>query len=140
MLPFRQLSTGDRVTTLQPARRAAPNPDDRLGEAPFEIQIQPDRERVILALRGELDLATVDRVREAIHELVAAGFEAIVLDLHEVSFMDSTGLCLVVEQAGRRDATIQVVDGAPPVARLFDLTGLRPILPFVDARQLRVRR
>jgi anti-sigma B factor antagonist len=124
------------MTTLQPARRGAAHPDAWR----FEIRIQPDRDRVIVAPCGELDIATVDRVRAEIAEIVAAGFGSVVLDLRGLSFIDSTGLRLIVEQAGRRDLTLQLIDGPPPVARLFDLTGLRSTLPFVEPRQLRVRR
>ena len=71
---------------------------------------------------GEIDLATVDGLAQA---LDAAREEAgsVVLDLREVSFMDSAGLRLVLE-ASRRGRAFAVVRGPREVQRVFDLVGL----------------
>jgi anti-sigma B factor antagonist len=115
-----------------PPRAPAPAP---LGlPEPFDIKIRPARERVVVAPRGELDIATTERVAEAVDELVQAGFAEIVLDLREISFMDSTGLRLVLRQSRRSDTTVRIVDGAEPVARIFDLTGVRSELRFLSPR------
>jgi anti-anti-sigma factor len=103
---------------------------------PFLVEIRPARSRVVVAPRGELDLATTDRLADEIDGLVNAGFDEIVLDLRELTFMDSTGLSLVVRQAQRPDATVVIVDGPAPVARLFDLTGMRAELPFLEAHEV----
>jgi anti-sigma B factor antagonist len=87
---------------------------------------------VIVAPCGELDCATVEHLRAAVDDLVAGGWDSIVFDLRRLSFMDSTGLCSVVRQTLRTDVTVRLVDGALPVARLFDLTGLRCDLPFTE--------
>ena len=99
---------------------------------PFEIEVRPDRDRVFVIPRGELDMASTDLVAERIDALVGDGFEAIVLDLRELTFMDSAGVRLVVQQTRSPDRKVTLIDGTDPVARLFDLTGLRPHLPFVE--------
>src|SRR4051812_35653580 len=81
---------------------------------PFDIKIRPARERVVVAPRGELDIATTERVAEAIDELVLAGFAEVVLDLRAVSFMDSTGLRLVLRQSPPGDPPLRLTPGAPP--------------------------
>jgi anti-sigma B factor antagonist len=101
---------------------------------PFRVEIRPDRERVLVAPHGELDLATVDQVAAEIDDLVARGFDAIVIDLRATSFLDSSGLCLLLRQTARTDAHITVIDGSAAVSRLFDLTGVRHALPFEAAR------
>src|SRR4051794_8096219 len=63
---------------------------------PFAIEVRPARERVVVAPRGELDLATTEGLEAEIDGLVNAGFAEIVLDLRGLSFIDSTGLCLVL--------------------------------------------
>ena len=103
------------------------------------IDIEPDRERVIVLPRGELDLATVDRLGACIDGLVDAGFDTLVLDLRGLTFLDSTGLCLMIRECRRLDLTIHLIDGAEPVSRLFDLTGLRESLPFATPDELRLR-
>jgi anti-anti-sigma factor len=97
---------------------------------PFRVEVRPDRSRVVVIPRGELDIATVDAVTAEIDELAARGFAQIVLDLRCVCFMDSTGVRLVLGQCRRPDVQVTVVDGSPAVSRLFDLTGVRGIVPF----------
>jgi anti-anti-sigma factor len=93
----------------------------------FEVRAWPDRDRVIVAPHGELDVATVGAVRAALDELRAAGWASIVLDLREVTFIDSTGLSLLLEADGAARSTgtaFAIVDGSPAVAWLLDLVGL----------------
>ena len=126
------------MTTVPHAVTAPPPAHDGVPE-PFDVEIRPDRGRVFVVPRGELDLATVDRLAAEIDDLVAAGFDAIVLDLRRLAFLDSTGLCLIVRQARRTDATLRIIDGGEPVARLFDVSGLRDHLPFLEPFALRLR-
>jgi anti-anti-sigma factor len=63
---------------------------------PFELEIRRNGDRAAVVPYGDLDLATVDRVRHAIDSLVDADFADIVLDLRNLWFMDSGGLNPVV--------------------------------------------
>jgi anti-sigma B factor antagonist len=92
----------------------------------FRCSVEPDRDRVRLRLAGELDVQTVGEVQERLEQLRDAGFEHIVLDLSDLSFMDSTGLHLALRWARKseRDGFSFGVTGAsPPVLRLLHLTG-----------------
>jgi anti-sigma B factor antagonist len=100
---------------------------------PFRVEIRPDRQRVFVEPHGELDLDTVDQLRAAVDDLALRGFEAIVIDLRATTFLDSSGLHLLIAQAERRDVRITLVDGPELVSRLFDLAGVRKILPFEHA-------
>src|SRR4051794_34493386 len=102
----------------------------------FTVETRPDRERVIVAPRGELDIATVAHLAAEMDELVRVGFTALVLDLRGLEFMDVSGLRLVIGQARRHDATVELIDGPPAVARLFDLARVRAELPFRSAREI----
>src|SRR4051794_2427538 len=104
-------------------RRAMLNFDTHTDQAaePFVVDTLPDRERVIVAPRGELDIATAGRVAAAIDALARTGFVEVVLDLRGLAFMDVAGLRLVLAQARRADVTVELIDGSPAVARLFDL-------------------
>src|SRR4051812_7918956 len=92
-------------------RSARPKPPEAFG-----VEVVPDRERVIVVPRGELDLLTVDHLAREIDGVVAAGLEEVVLDLRQLSFMDSTGIPLLLEQTRRTDATVRLIDGAEPIA------------------------
>jgi anti-sigma B factor antagonist len=81
-------------------------------------------------------MATVARVQSVIDECVADGCERVVLDLRGVTFMDSSGLHLVVDaDAAARSAgwELLLIAGPPPVQRVFEITGLLDRLSFVDA-------
>jgi anti-anti-sigma factor len=94
----------------------------------FEIDVRPARSRVIVTPRGELDLATVGGLEAEVTDLRARGFTAVVLDLRELTFMDSTGLRLLLrlDEAALADGwSFAIVDdGGGPVRRLLELTCL----------------
>lgn len=86
----------------------------------------------IVVPHGEIDLATVDRVGEAVLSAYAESDGQIVLDLREVEFMDSTGVRLVVQLARDLDGRFAVVRGGGEVARVFDLVGLDGRVRMLD--------
>lgn len=98
----------------------------------LRCHVEPDRERVVVRAVGEVDLATVEKLDEPLTELRTNGFAQIEIDLREVTFMDSTGLRLLV--GWRRRSLIEdfdlriVLDPDGPVARVVELTGLQEVL------------
>jgi anti-sigma B factor antagonist len=112
-----------------PAR--APAPPSRVPR--FGLAVVPDRERVRVVPTGDLDLATADQVWDEIERLREAGFDRIVLDLRQLTFMDSTALRLIVRArntALKDGFEFALIDGAEPVCRVLDITGLREHLTF----------
>lgn len=95
-----------------------------------------DRDGLVrIALRGELDLSTVNKVEDELQSVEAREPSVLVLDLSRLSFLDSTGLrCLVTadqraQEAGRR---LVLVRGPEPVQRVFTITRLEERLEMVD--------
>jgi anti-sigma B factor antagonist len=99
----------------------------------FSVEVLPDRERVVVIPHGELDVATAGRLAAEIDELTSRGFDAIVLDLRATSFIDSSGMHLLLDQTARPDAQVTLIDGAQPVRRVIDLAGVRHLLRFEPA-------
>ena len=94
---------------------------------PFEIVVRPERSAVVLELAGELDLASADTVRTAFDHLRGLGWQDFVVDLGEVSFLDSTGVHLLLDAYDRARAgggSLSVVDAAPDVHRVLELIGV----------------
>jgi anti-sigma B factor antagonist len=105
--------------------------------APFQVDAQPEEGGVRVRPVGEIDLATAGTVRHKIDECVAEGCQRVVLDLQDVTFMDSSGVHLVLDaDAAARAASweLLVIEGPWQVQRVFELTGLRERLRFVDGR------
>lgn len=76
---------------------------------------------------GEVDLHTAPMLRERIHELTEQGTDRIVLDLSELSFMDSTGLGVLVAGLKRlksRDGELVLAGMQDPVKKILQVTGL----------------
>jgi anti-sigma B factor antagonist len=103
---------------------------------PFRIEVKPDREAVRVCPVGDVDLATADRLRAQIDELVRTGIERVILDLREVSFLDSAGVHVLIDadSCARADGW-QLLLVKPPwnVARVIELVGLDERLRFVEA-------
>jgi anti-anti-sigma factor len=98
--------------------------------APLSFEIRANGRRAVIVPDGELDLGTAGQLDAELDELVRRGYDEIVLDLRALSFMDSTGLHLVIAHTGRQDARVTLIDGTGPVSRIFDLAGVRSVLPF----------
>jgi anti-anti-sigma factor len=96
----------------------------------FSISRRREGDAIVVAPAGEIDLATIDELQAAVD---AAAEEAggVVLDLREVTFIDSAGLRLVLQSA-RAIEVFSVVRGPQEVQRLFDLVGLDARLTMLD--------
>jgi anti-sigma B factor antagonist len=101
----------------------------------LEIEIARDRGRIHVALSGELDIASAERLEEALAEVEGAGGATILLDLRGVEFIDSTGIRAVIAANERAEANgrrLAVVRGTKAVERVFRLTQLDERLDLVD--------
>jgi anti-anti-sigma factor len=100
---------------------------------PFTCNVTSVGDDVVIAPRGELDMATVGAVEAELRRAQGAGVRSIVLDLSGLSFMDSSGLHLVtrwVNQSSRDGFNFELEPGSPAVQRVFELAALTDELPF----------
>ena len=88
---------------------------------------------VRIAVSGDLDLASVDRLRSILERQRGSG-NGVVLDLSGLEFIDSVGLQLFLsaQADARRDgwSLAFAPEVGPAVGRLLDLTGTRPVLDW----------
>jgi anti-sigma B factor antagonist len=100
----------------------------------FRVQVQSQDQATVIAVSGELDLASSPALQEEL-DRVAADSTLLIIDLRELDFMDSTGLSVLVrahqraEEQGRR---LAMVKGPQQVQRLLSLTGVADRLTVVD--------
>ncbi len=90
---------------------------------------------VLVALDGEWDLARAAELGEAIAKALAVAREgdALIFDLTEVTFVDSTIIAALHEGAVRassRGIPFAVVCAGGPVRRVFDLVQLDVVVPI----------
>jgi len=90
-----------------------------------------DGDTVTVALHGEVDVLNVDQVRQALAEALAAKPRQIVVDLADLSFIDSTGLgALIFGFQRSRDAGIgfRLAQPSPGVRQILVLSGLLEVV------------
>jgi anti-anti-sigma factor len=103
----------------------------------LQLEREHDGMRVVLTLRGEIDMATVDILSDAL-EVAEASAREVWVDLTGVEFMDSTGLNALARShaALAADARRLVVlcPGKGAVRRALRVSGLDGVLTLVTSR------
>jgi anti-sigma B factor antagonist len=97
-----------------------------LREPSFAITISRVGDTCLLAVSGELDMATARQLRAAL-DAESEGDAPIVVDLAALDFIDITGLRALLDAAGHAAAKglgFEVLNPSASVRRLLDLTGL----------------
>ncbi len=87
----------------------------------------------MLVVHGELDIVTSPLLDEALARARGTDAASIVVDLLAVSFIDSTGLHVLIKHARLEDgrARVRLTRGSPQTQRVFELSGAFEHLPFV---------
>jgi anti-sigma B factor antagonist len=101
----------------------------------FQVSAEPIGTKALVTVEGELDIATLPEFERAITRMRAQGLERLVIDLRELSFMDSMSIELLLRLHGELTATgaeLVVVRGPRAVNRIFDLMELERLLTLVD--------
>jgi anti-anti-sigma factor len=106
-------------------------------QSEFRVHVRNDQSgATIIAIAGELDLASSPSLDAEINRAFEAGVGLVIIDLRDLDFMDSTGLSVLIkahqsaQQAGRR---VCLVKGPPQVQRLLSLTGVEDRLTVLEA-------
>ncbi len=100
----------------------------------FHFTKQTNELENAVILKGDLDLSVASDLAEELKPLIAEQNRALVLDLQELQYIDSTGIGIIVSILKARDAMhapFAVTNIPPKIKRLFDLTGItKYILPL----------
>jgi anti-anti-sigma factor len=103
----------------------------------FELGVESADGRVSFIPRGELDLATAPELEEQVLEAVRSGDRSVVLDLRELTFMDSTGVRTIVaahKTAQETGTDLRVIrpSAGNPVSRVIEISGIDEALGLID--------
>ncbi len=102
----------------------------------FSIATEDEGGRLLVVVRGELDLATAPDLEAVVMRALEAGGR-VLLDLHALEFMDSSGVRVLVaaharaERDGERFAIVRPAADSE-VARIIEVSGLDGQLRLVD--------
>jgi anti-sigma B factor antagonist len=101
----------------------------------LQIETQVNGNMAVVSLGGELDISEVARVEQQLQTIEENAPPIVVLDLRGLTFMDSSGLRLVLEadmRARREGRRLAIVRGPEPVHRVFLIALLDKRLEFID--------
>ena len=94
---------------------------------PFHVGVSRSDGGVVVGVVGELDLATAPQLRDSLVALSEEGQTQVVLDLTRLSFIDSTGLSVLVMALNRARAdggSVLLRNPSQSVLRILEITGL----------------
>lgn len=98
----------------------------------LQMELEHGRKALIVRLKGELDHHTADVVKSRMEDAIVSGdVRNVVLSLRDLSFMDSSGLGVILgryKQITAKGGKMVVCDVSPAVYRLFELSGLFKIV------------
>jgi len=101
----------------------------------LQIEVHDHDGLAHVVLTGELDLSTIAKVEHELARVESAGPATLALDLSRLSFLDSSGLRVIVsadQRARRENRRFVVVRGPETVQRIFAITRLDEQLELVD--------
>ncbi len=119
--------------------RMQPDPQADVGEAllrtGFHVEPEGGEERGVIRLQGELDMATAETLKLALAEALEAEPRHLALDLSDLTFIDSTGIGVLVSTSRRaeeRGCSFVLRSPCRPVLRALRLTGVDQLLAIED--------
>jgi stage II sporulation protein AA (anti-sigma F factor antagonist) len=102
------------------------------------------RRTLIVRLKGELDHHTAESVKTQVEDaILRSDANHVVLNMKELSFMDSSGLGVILGRyklVTARGGRMVVCDVNPAVYRLFEMSGLFKILTFEENETMALSR
>jgi len=90
----------------------------------------------MISLTGEWDLAQQPATWETIRRVLQQRPESVLLDLRRLSFIDLSGVHVIIElhkRAQHQNIRLVIVPGPRGVQRVFDICQLLGVLPFVGS-------
>jgi anti-anti-sigma factor len=103
---------------------------------PFDLRIVRNGARTQIVPCGELDIATTPQLERAVAEATADAVAELVLDLRQLTFMDSTGLRALAQANVKAEAagtSLAIWRGPRQIERVLEISGLGTLLPLADA-------
>ncbi len=102
----------------------------------FETSEDTTDHYAVVGVTGEVDVATAPTLRGRLDAAIDRGKPLLVVDLLSVTFIDSTGLGVLIGASKRVDAdggAMRLVVAEPRILKLFEITGLMEVFSVVPS-------
>lgn len=93
------------------------------------VTVEREADRIVVRLRGEIDLVSVPALRDEL--LAMTGKASVVVDLAAVTFLDATGVGVLVgahKRLANQGGRLVLVNPPPAIARVLQLAGVAHLL------------
>jgi anti-sigma B factor antagonist len=122
-----------RTPSVKPAGSLAEGTSVQIPDvSELKLSEAPLANGALLTIAGELDIATVPRVRERLTAIIERGVRRLVVDLRAVTFMDSTALAAFIHAKVQLDDTTLVLERDSYARLIFEVAGLDGVLDVVE--------
>ena len=101
----------------------------------FDVEVSPADGAVLVRVTGDVDLATSPQLRAALDEAIGASPDAVRLDMGGVTFLDSSGISVLVDAQQRlQDASSKLVlhGVGDQIKRVLEISGLGSFFELSD--------
>ena len=104
---------------------------EHLNDELVTIDVSVSGSSAVLVASGEIDSTSAPVLRQHLDTLLEDDLQELVIDLGQVSFLDSAGLCVLANahrRAARQDVRMRVLASSRAVVRPLQITGLWELL------------
>jgi anti-sigma B factor antagonist len=107
-----------------------------MASARLDLHVTASGGCIVVKVGGEIDMASAPELRECLYQMIDAGSRRLLVDLRQVSLIDSTGLGVLVGakrrlgEHGYDDGCIRLVGAHGLVLRALGLSGLDRAFPL----------
>jgi anti-sigma B factor antagonist len=112
-----------------------------IGDNATVQEVEHDDEVVVLVAGGELDYDAAPQLREHLADHVSAGIRRVVVDLSQVTFIDSTaigalvGAAMSLQERGGGSLAVVCEEENRRVMRIFEIAGIESLIPVHRTRE-----
>lgn len=107
------------------------------------IDVRPKGNNVtLLVLSGEIGTETVDYFKQKLSEIVDEGNNQLIMDFHEVSFLNGTGLAVLastLKTLKKLKGSLKLINLSPAVQEFFELTRMIKVFEVFDSEETALR-
>ena len=97
-----------------------------------QVQVERRGSMVLARLEGEMDLESSPLLRQRLDDEIAAGGQHMILDMAGVTFLDSSGLGVILGRYRRIKEVggdLAIAQPPPPIRRVLEVSGILSIVP-----------
>ena len=105
------------------------------GEPSIEVALTREGDDATIRVSGEVDLATSPKLRDACLRAITESAGPVTIDLGEVTFLDSSGISVLVQahqRLGAEGRVIRIDPVSAPVRRVIEISGLAATFALGD--------